>query len=121
VNNDARSALFGAWGNAALLADEGRPDTEATTYLSRWALLGEAEAAAARRYVSVPGLSLYVLGYYHGWRLVGSWLDGPDRHDRVRRLLTEQLLPADLGPSHTAAAQAGGSANLRLWCPGSRI
>ncbi|MEV8342674.1 hypothetical protein [Streptomyces niveus] len=32
----------------------------------------------------------------HGWRLLTTWLATPDRPQRVRRLLTEQLLPADL-------------------------
>jgi len=38
----------------------------------------------------------YVLGYFHGWRLLRHWLDHPDRLARVRRLLTEPVLPADL-------------------------
>jgi hypothetical protein len=37
-----------------------------------------------------------VLGYFHGWRMLDAWLATPDRNARVRRLLTEQLLPADL-------------------------
>ena len=37
--HDARNALWGAWGNAALLAAEGRPDAEIADYLTRWALL----------------------------------------------------------------------------------
>jgi hypothetical protein len=38
----------------------------------------------------------YVLAYFHGWRLLRSWFDHPDRNARVRRLLTEPVLPADL-------------------------
>lgn len=33
---------------------------------------------------------------FHGWQLLDRWLAAPDREARVRRLLTEQLLPADL-------------------------
>ncbi len=41
-------------------------------------------------------MNIYVLGYYHGWRLLRPWLDHPDRLARVRRLLTKPVLPADL-------------------------
>lgn len=90
----ARNALFGVWANAAVQAAEGRPEDEIAAYLSRWALLPDAETAAALGSLRATGL--YVLGYYHGWRLLNSWLAAPDRTARVRRLLTEQLLPADL-------------------------
>ncbi|MEU6412469.1 hypothetical protein [Microbispora sp. NPDC046933] len=94
----ARTALFGVWANAAFLVAEGRPDHEIADYLSRWALLSDAEAAAVLGSLRTAGMGLYTLGYYHGWRLLSSWLDHPDRAVRVRRLLTEQLLPADLEP-----------------------
>ncbi|OPG11514.1 DUF885 domain-containing protein [Microbispora sp. GKU 823] len=92
----ARTALFGVWANAAFLVAEGRPDHEVAGYLSRWALLSDAEAAAVLGSLRTAGMGIYTLGYYHGWRLLNSWLDHPDRTVRVRRLLTEQLLPADL-------------------------
>ncbi|MFC4562220.1 hypothetical protein ACFO4E_10170 [Nocardiopsis mangrovi] len=92
----ARNALWGVWANAALLAAEGRPEAEVAAYLARWALLGETGTGAAMAAVATPAMSLYIFGYYHGWRILRSWLDHPDRHRRVRRLLTEQLLPADL-------------------------
>ncbi|MFC3997575.1 hypothetical protein ACFOVU_16700 [Nocardiopsis sediminis] len=101
----ARNALWGAWANAALLAAEGRPDAEVSAYLSRWALLGEDETAPALAGVAAPGMSLYIFGYFHGWRILRSWLQAPDRHRRVRRLLTEQLLPADLEAETAAAAR----------------
>ncbi|KAA5825852.1 hypothetical protein ABT337_24755 [Saccharopolyspora hirsuta] len=92
----AQNALFGAWGNAAFLADEGRPDAEISAYLTRWALVPEAETGAVLSTLRAGGMSAYVLGYFHGWRLLDRWLAAPDRDARVRRLLTEQLLPADL-------------------------
>lgn len=92
----ARNALFGVWANAAFLAAEGRGDAEIADYLSRWALLSDEEAGAALGSLRAPGMALYVLGYFHGWRLLDDWLAGPDRNARVRRLLTEQLLPDDL-------------------------
>ncbi|MFE4613146.1 hypothetical protein ACFRK5_33125 [Streptomyces niveus] len=91
-----QNALFGVWANAAFLAAEGRTDTELTHYLSRWALLSETDAAAAVGSLRATGMALYVLAYFHGWRLLTTWLATPDRPQRVRRLLTEQLLPADL-------------------------
>ncbi|MCP2261320.1 hypothetical protein LX15_005041 [Streptoalloteichus tenebrarius] len=95
----AQNILFGVWANTALLAAEGRPDTELAAYLSRWALLSEAESGAALGTLRATGMALYVLSYFHGWRLLDSWLATPDRTTRVRRLLTEQLLPADLNPT----------------------
>ncbi|MFD5315662.1 hypothetical protein [Streptomyces sp. NPDC127098] len=93
----ARNVLWGAWANAALLAAEGRPEAEVAGYLGRWALLDEAGVAAALTSLRAPGMGLYVLGYHHGHRVVGEYLGrGGDRAARVRRLLTEQVLPADL-------------------------
>ncbi|MCK1817754.1 hypothetical protein MTQ13_26345 [Streptomyces sp. XM4011] len=94
----AQNALFGVWANAAFLAAEGRPAAEVAGYLARWALLSPAEADAARGSLAATGMVLYVLGYFHGWRLLDSWLAVPEaeRRHRVRRLLTERLLPEDL-------------------------
>jgi hypothetical protein len=94
--HDARNVLWGAWGNAALLAAEGQPDAEIADYLTRWALLTEAETAWALGSLRSASMRAYVLGYFHGWRLLRSWLDHPYRNARVRRLLTEPVLPADL-------------------------
>lgn len=94
--HEVRNTLWGVWANAAFLAAEGRPDAELAAYLARWALYNEDETAAALHSIRAPGMGVYVLGYYYGWRLLRSWLDSPDRVPRVRRLLTEQLLPTDL-------------------------
>ncbi|QYN40238.1 hypothetical protein K1T35_14315 [Pseudonocardia sp. DSM 110487] len=94
--HDARNALWGAWGNAALLTDAGRPDAEVADHLTRWALLTDAETAWALDFLRSPAMRTYVLGYVHGWQLLRRWLDHPDRNARVRRLLTEPVLPADL-------------------------
>ncbi|TYC19056.1 hypothetical protein FXF52_38730 [Micromonospora sp. MP36] len=93
-----QNVLFGAWANTAYLAAESRPDDELAAYLSRWALLSGEEAAAALAALRATGMALYVLAYFHGWQLLDTWLTAPDRRPRVRRLLTEQLLPADLQP-----------------------
>lgn len=88
--------LWGAWGNAAILAAEGSPDAEIADYLTRGAMLTEAETAWALEALRAPSMGAYVLGYFHGWRLLRSWLDHPDRQARLQRLLTEPVLPADL-------------------------
>lgn len=94
--HDARNVLWGVWANAALFVAEGRSDADVAGYLTRWGLLTEAESAYALGLLRSPGMRAYVLGYFHGWRLLRTWLDHPDRTSRVRRLLTEPMLPADL-------------------------
>ncbi|TLF81364.1 hypothetical protein FEK34_05935 [Nocardia cyriacigeorgica] len=104
--HEVKNTLWGVLANVAFLADEGRPDAELAGYLARWGLYDGNEIAAAFNSIRAPGMSVYVLGYYFGWQLVRSWLNTPDRFLRVRRLLTEQLLPADLEagwPSSTPA------------------
>lgn len=94
--HDARNVLWGVWANAAQFVAEGRSDADVAAYLTRWGLLTEAESAYALGLLRSPGMRAYVLGYFHGWRLLRTWLDHPDRTSRVRRLLTEPMLPADL-------------------------
>lgn len=82
----ARNALFGVQHNAVLLLDEGREDTEVIDYLARWGMV---------EYPNTDGRdNPYPATYYHGWRLLDSQPYSPDL---ARRLLTEQVLPADLG------------------------
>jgi hypothetical protein len=90
----ARNVLFGAQANAALLAADGRPEAEVADYLVRWALLDEHQLGPAVKQFATPGGHPYIFAYYHGWRLLLAWLNHTS--DGVRRLLTEQLLPADL-------------------------
>jgi hypothetical protein len=105
----ARNVLFGAWANAAFLAYEGRPEQEVAEYMTRWVLLTEAEVAAAMGVLKAPLMEVYTLGYYIGWKLLKAWLDVPDREARVRRLLTEQLLPADVGSGAGADGSGTGA------------
>lgn len=56
------------------------------------------EAAVAVSTLHAAGTGIYVFGYYRGWQLLDAWLDAPDRVDRVRRLLTEPLVPPDVRP-----------------------
>jgi len=101
----ARNVLWGAWGNAAHLLAEGRPEAEAADQLRRWGLLGEAEVAWALGALRSPEMQVYVLGYHHGWKLLDRWLGEGDRASRFRRLLTEPMLPSDLRPTDPAPAR----------------
>jgi hypothetical protein len=101
----AQTALFGAQANAALLGAEGRPAAEVADYLTRWALKPADSAAGTAELFVTSGGYPYIFAYYHGWRLLDAWLAAaPDRMNRVRRLLTEQLLPADLNGNPGSAA-----------------
>lgn len=93
----ARNELWGVWSNAALMKDAGASAVEVASYLRRWALLSEPEVEWALSFLSTSAMNAYVLSYHHGWQLLSAWLDVPDATSRFRRLLTEPLLPADLG------------------------
>ena len=90
----AKNILWGVWSNAAFLADEGASDSEITEYLAKWSLLEDAELATALAYAK--SFSPYIFCYYYGWERVQRFIGVPGRADRIRRLLTEQLLPGDL-------------------------
>ncbi|MBB5782560.1 hypothetical protein [Nonomuraea jabiensis] len=90
----AKNVLWGVWGNAMFLAAEGRAEAELGEYLTRWALYGDDEVAPALGLLKPSPMSPYIFGYFHGWELLRPW--AATRPDRVRRLLTEQLLPADI-------------------------
>ena len=80
--------------NALQTHHEGLPLDEARAYFRRWALANEERAAKHVQFVTDPTWRSYVFNYSSGEQLVRDWVDG-DR-DRFRRLLTEQLTPADL-------------------------
>lgn len=92
----ATDLLFGVSCNAAWLVSEGRPDTEVREYLTRYALLDEEAAhrqlAALRR----PFHEAYIFTYFHGRRLLETYLQGPQRQERLLQLLTQQFTPSDL-------------------------
>lgn len=92
----ARNVLWGVWGNAAFLAAEGRGMPELSAYLKKWAIYDDNEAALAAKLLTPSPASPYIFGYFHGWELLRPWTAGPER---VRRLLTEQLLPSDIALS----------------------
>jgi hypothetical protein len=92
---EARRPLEGVMGNAALLVhQEGASPEDARRYILRWALASEERAARNVSFVMHPVWRSYVTTYTDGYDLCRRWVDG-DRA-RFKRLLTEQLTPADL-------------------------
>ena len=81
--------------NAALLLyEDGATEEEALDYLKRWGLMSDRRATQALRFITDPMWRSYVSTYDDGYAVCRDWVAG-DRA-RFKRLLTEQLTPADL-------------------------
>ena len=95
VLRDAFTTLGFVSANTALqIHDEGRPLDEVRAYFKRWALANDDRVEKHLQFVTDPTWRSYVFNYSSGEDLVRTWVGG-DR-SRFRRLLTEQLVPADL-------------------------
>jgi len=82
-------------GNVALmLHSDGRSQDEARDYLMRWALVSEHRPDQALRFIMDPMWRSYATTYADGYALCKDFVDG--NPERFKRLLTEQLTPADL-------------------------
>jgi hypothetical protein len=82
--------------NVALLVHEqGASDEDAVEYLMRWALRSRPLAEKSLSFIKDPTWRAYVSTYSDGRRLCRDWLRG--NTERLRRLVTEPLVPADLG------------------------
>ncbi|MFN2470627.1 MAG: hypothetical protein ABR583_06490 [Gaiellaceae bacterium] len=82
-------------GNAALmLHSDGATRDDALAYVRRWGLASEARAEQTVRFVSHPVWRSYIATYTDGYRVCSEFVRGEPA--RFRRLLTEQLAPADL-------------------------
>ena len=91
----ARKPLERVFGNAALLVHEDGTSPEgAREYLMRWGLVSERRARHNVEFISHPVWGSYVTTYTDGYDLCRDWVDGDPA--RFKRLLTEQLSPADL-------------------------
>ncbi len=90
----SRTLGFVSANTALQIHRDGVPLEEVRDYYKRWALANDDRAAKHIQFVTDPTWRSYVFNYSSGERLVGDWVDG-DRA-RFRRLLTEQLTPADL-------------------------
>lgn len=82
--------LEGAWGNAAFLFREKRPDNEVKDYLAKY--MHRADIAFWQQ----PFRDFFPSIEYYGKHLVQPHLQGPNRQAMFRRLLTEQVYPSEL-------------------------
>lgn len=96
----ASEMLEGAWDNAALLLDEGRPGLDVTQYFASYMLLPEDRAAQMVAHLKHPLWGHYELTYASGQKQMRRWLQGPDRIALFRRFLTEQWTPSQLEEEH---------------------
>jgi hypothetical protein len=95
VLDDAFLRLRGVDVNIArFVAERGWSRDEAVAYHRQWALSSEERARKAFEFLADGQWGTYVVTYMYGYRLVHEYVsrDG----DNFRRLLTEQLTPADL-------------------------
>ena len=91
----ARQPFERVSGNAALmLHSRGAEPEEARRYLMRWGLSSERRSTQQLSFITDPVWRSYVTTYADGYHVCRDFVDG-DR-DRFKRLLTEQLSPADL-------------------------
>ena len=91
----AKEPLERVVANAALLLNEdGVSAEEAKAYIRRWGLVSEKRAQQNVDFVMDPIGRAYITTYTDGYDLCREWVDGDPT--RFKRLLTEQLSPADL-------------------------
>ena len=84
-------------GNIALLVHtRGGSEEDALEYSMTWALRSRKRAEQAIRFVFDPLWRSYITTYSAGYELCSKWVGGDPA--RFKRLLTEQLTPADLVP-----------------------
>lgn len=91
----ARRALQGVSGNVALmLHEDAASEADGLDYLREWGLMSERRANQGLRFINDPMWRSYVTTYADGYRICRDWVGGDPA--RFKRLLTEQLTPADL-------------------------
>jgi hypothetical protein len=92
---EARKPLERVVNNAAILLHmDGVSTDEAKAYIQRWGLSSEKRAQHGVEFVMHPTGSAYITTYTDGYDLCRDWVAGDPQ--RFKRLLTEQLTPADL-------------------------
>ncbi len=82
---------------AFLLHERGVTMREAREYARRWSLASDERVEKGIDFVADPTWRAYVFCYTEGNKLARRFVDGD--HGRFRRMLTEQLVPADLNPT----------------------
>ena len=77
-----------------MLHEDGRSEDEALDYLKRWGLSSDLRARQSVRFMTDPVWRSYITTYTDGYRICKAFVcDDPAR---FKRLLTEQLTPADI-------------------------
>jgi hypothetical protein len=90
-----RRPLARVSGNVAMmLYEDGATEDQALEYLKDRALMSDRRASQAMKFIGDPIWRSYVTTYEDGYELCRAWVDGDPA--RFKRLLTEQLTPADL-------------------------
>jgi hypothetical protein len=77
-----------------MLYEDGATEGEALEYLRDRALMSDRRASQAMKFIADPMWRSYITTYEDGYELCRDWVDGDPA--RFKRLLTEQLTPADL-------------------------
>lgn len=91
----ARRPLQRVSGNVALmLYEDDASEDDALEYLRHWALMSDRRAKQAMKFIGDPIWRSYVTTYEDGYSVCRDWVDSDPA--RFKRLLTEQLTPADL-------------------------
>ena len=91
----ATEVLSAVRGNVAwLLHQDGRPAEDGVTYAMRWGLLPRPRAEKAVQFLTDPTWRAYISCYVEGLPACRRFVAGDPA--RFERLLSEQLLPADL-------------------------
>ena len=79
---------------ALLLHSGGASEDEGREYLKRWGLVSERRVGQAIRFMTHPVWRSYNTTYTDGYRICKAFVDGDPA--RFKRLLVEQLTPADI-------------------------
>jgi hypothetical protein len=94
VNEAARPLRFVRTNAALMVHADGVSEDDTLAYLMHWGLISEQRAEQALRFMTHPVWRSYGTTYTDGYRLSSAFVDGDPA--RSKRLLTEQLTPADL-------------------------
>ena len=92
---DAAEILGAVRGNAAILVhDRGVPADDGISYIERWSLTTPARAAKLMEFLMDPTWRAYPFCYIDGVRLCREFV--AEDPSRFQRLITDQLVPAQL-------------------------
>ena len=93
--SEAAQPLGGVSTNVALMLHEDRrSEEEGFAYLKRWGLTSDKRAKQGIRFMTDPVWRSYITTYTDGYRICKAFVDGDPA--RFKRLLTEQLTPAEI-------------------------